>query len=162
VTWDVDTLTGWEQRFAAEQFGPAQAVNIAGLLHTYARLQSRRKPELLNRLITLTPPTTNDVTNAVTYSDGTPFSVTNYRELEQVVLEWNTLAWQVDTIGTLLPPAQQDAYYELVGYEVKATANLYQLRLAQFKNLLYAKQGRAATADQADLANTKFMWDANE
>jgi hypothetical protein len=162
VTWSVDRISTWEQRFAAEQFGPANATAIAGVLHSYARLQSRRKPELLNRVITLYPPTNPDVNGAVTYTDGSPFSLTDYRELEQVVTQWDALASQSDAIAMNLPAAYQDAYYELVGYEVKATAKLYELRQAQFKNLLYAAQGRAATSDMAALANANFTWDANE
>ena len=41
-------------------------------------------------------------------------------------------------------------------YEVKATANLYALRDAEFTNLLYAKQGRAATNDLAATAEARF------
>ena len=43
------------ERYAAENFGPARAAEIADVLHTYGRLQSRRKPELLNRHISLDP-----------------------------------------------------------------------------------------------------------
>ena len=162
VTWSVDMIPTWEQRFAAEQFGPAKAAAIAGVLHTYARLQSRRKPELLNRVITLEPPDPSNVPNAVTYNDGSPFSLTEYHELEQVVAQWDDLASQSAAIAASLPAAYQDAYYELVGYEVNATDNLYQLRQAQFKNLLYATQGRAATSDMADVAIADFAWDMNE
>lgn len=164
VSWSTDQLSTWEQRFAAEQFGSANATEIADVLHTYARLQSRRKPELLNRVITLQPPNAQGygVSNAVVYNDGSTFSLTNYREMEQVVAEWDALAAQSATIGGKLPAASQDAYYELVGYDVKATDNLYQLRLAEFKNLLYAAQGRAATLDMANAANAAFTWDANE
>ena len=50
-----------------------------------------------------------------------------------------------ERIGRTIPAAWRDAYYQLVLYQVKATANLYELRRAEFTNLLYAAQGRAAT-----------------
>src|SRR5207248_5791960 len=58
--WDpsalpVSRLSTWEHGFAAANFGSALAADIAGVLTDYGRLQSRRKPELLNRLITLLP-----------------------------------------------------------------------------------------------------------
>ena len=60
----------------------------------------------------------------------------------------------------MLPAAAQDAYYELVQYEVEATANLYALRQAEFTNILYAAQGRAATNDLAATAEATFATDA--
>ena len=53
--WPVERLGDWERRYAAQNFGPERAKPIAEVLHTYAELQSRRKPELLNRLISLDP-----------------------------------------------------------------------------------------------------------
>jgi len=59
-------------------------------------------------------------------------------------------------------PEYKNAYFELVGYEIAATANVYDLRLAQFKNILYATQGRSATnamglAADAGLANDQAL-----
>lgn len=51
-----------------------------------------------------------------------------------------------------MPGSAPDAWFELVGYEVEATANLYELREAEFTNLRYAAQGRAATNDLAAAA----------
>ena len=41
----------------------------------------------------------------------------------------------------------------------KSTANVYELRLAQFRNLHYAAQGRASSLNQADLAEARFKDD---
>src|SRR5205823_2385447 len=103
----------WEHGFAAANFGPALAADIAGVLHDYGRLQSRRKPELLNRLITLQPDGT------IGYDDqATPFSLVNYGELDRVTAEWQDLAARASRISARLPAAYRDAYYELVGYAV--------------------------------------------
>ena len=159
--WPVGSLPEWERSYAAQNFGPEHAAEIAGVLHTYARLQSRRKPELLNRRITLDPakdPAKDS--SAVVYDDkASPFSLTAYQELDRVTDEWRRLAAEADRVGRLLPPSYQDAYYELVRYEVKASANLYAMRDAEFTNLLYAAQGRAATNRLAAETEARFAED---
>ncbi|MEV0558417.1 glycosyl hydrolase 115 family protein [Streptomyces sp. NPDC050597] len=140
--WPLERLGEWERRYARQNFGERSASEIASVLARYAQLQSRRKPELLNRRITL-------VEGKVVYDDQeTPFHF-GHRELERVTEEWRRLGKDAARIGRRLPAADQDAWFELVGYEVEATANLYGLREAEFTNLLYARQGRAATNDLA-------------
>ena len=147
---DLDDIPAWEQRYARQHFGAAQAQAIADVLATYGQLQSRRKPELLNRRITLAG-------SQVVYDDqATPFYG---RELEQVTEEWRGLAKDAERIGKRLPAGAQDAWYELVGYEVLATANVYALREAEFTNLRYAAQGRAATNDLAAAAEAALQRD---
>ncbi|CAN96921.1 hypothetical protein sce6752 [Sorangium cellulosum So ce56] len=167
--WPVERIGDWERRWTEQQFGSEHADIIADILHSYSLLQSDRKPELTNRKITVdydlmvSAPTT-DVpdpdTAAITYDDGaSPFSLTNYRELESVTEEWEALASQAEFAARLLPEEVQDAYFQLVLYQVKATANLYALRLAGFKNKLYAAQGRAATNDLAAVAEARLQDD---
>ncbi|MEV7041548.1 glycosyl hydrolase 115 family protein [Amycolatopsis sp. NPDC051061] len=157
--WDpsalpVERLSTWERQFAATNFGPALASDIAGVLHDYGRLQSRRKPELLNRRITLQPDGT------IVYDDqATPFSLVNYRELDRVTDEWQALAARSARISARLPAAYRDAFYELVAYEVTASANLYALRRAEFTNLLYAAQGRASANGLAAVTEARFADD---
>ncbi|MEU9348598.1 glycosyl hydrolase 115 family protein [Streptomyces sp. NPDC048278] len=147
--WPFERLAEWERRYACQNFGAAAAPEIAELLARYGRLQARRKPELLNRRITLADD------GQVVYDDRqTPFFF-GHDELERVTREWQELGRRATRIARRLPPAAQDAWFELVGYEVTATANLYALRAAEFTNLLYARQGRAATnalAAQAEQA----------
>lgn len=152
--WPVSRLPEWERRYAAENFGPAHAGEIAEVLNTYGRLQSRRKPELLNRRIT----TAADGT--ITYDDQqTPFSLEHYGEMARVTDEWRDLAARAERVRRRLPDSHQDAYHQLVGYAVAATANLYALRQAEFTNLRYVEQGRAAANDQADLTDRLFAVD---
>lgn len=155
-------LGDWEQAYVAQTFGPQVAARMAAMLHTYGRLQARRKPELLNRHITLDP--AKDIStdpSAVVYNDqDTPFSLTDYQETDRITAEWQELGAEAIRIGRLLPAAAQDAYYELVQYEVVATANLYAFRQAEFTSILYAAQGRAATNDLAATAQALFATDA--
>ncbi|UOZ04120.1 glycosyl hydrolase 115 family protein [Amycolatopsis sp. WQ 127309] len=147
-------LSTWERNFAATNFGAAPASDIASVLHDYGRLQSRRKPELLNRKITL------QADGTIAYDDqATPFSLVNYRELDTVTDEWQALAARASKISSRLPAVYRDAYYELVLYEVEATANLYALRRAEFTNLLYAAQGRASANALAAVTEARFADD---
>lgn len=151
--WDLDRLGEWERRYARQNFGAAEAEAVASVLAEYGRLQARRKPELLNRRITL-----DSAGQVVNDDQQTPYYF-RHRELERVTEEWQDLARRADRIARRLPAGTQDAWFELVGYEVGATANLYALRQAEFQNLLYARQGRAATNDAATEAEAGLAKD---
>ena len=157
----VEQLPAWEQQYARQSFGERNAAAIAGVLHTYGVLQSRRKPELLNRKISIVPgsdPATDR--NAIGYDDqASPFSLVDYQELDRVTEQWRQLADRAEKISGQLPASCQDAYFELVLYEVKASANLYALRQAEFTNILYAAQGRSAANDLAATAEARFADD---
>ncbi|NGO10001.1 glycosyl hydrolase [Streptomyces sp. HC44] len=148
--WPLESLGEWERRYARQNFGSSQSAAIASVLSTYGQLQSRRKPELLNRRITL------DGSKVVYDDQATPFY---WGELERVTDEWRRLRKNANRVARRLPAAAQDAWYELVGYEVEATANLYELREAEFTNLLYARQGRAATNERAAAAEAGLARD---
>lgn len=164
--WDperrpLDRLPEWEERYARQNFGEKQAADVAAVLRAYARLQARRKPELLNRKITVDAardPATDS--SAIVYDDqASPFSIVDYRELERVTEEWRVLGAEAERVGRRLPASAQDAWYELVGYEGTGTANLYALREAEFTNLHYAAQGRALTNDLATTAEARLADD---
>jgi hypothetical protein len=149
----VDRLDRWQRHYAAENFGAALAPAVADLLDRYGKLQSRRKPELLNRKIS------GDATTVVYDDQASPFSLTAYNELDRVTAEWQALGAVADRLKRVVPPAWQDAFYQLVYYQVKDTALVYALRRAEFTNIAYAAQGRAATNDLADRAEAFFAED---
>lgn len=167
--WPVERIPEWERQWTRQQFGAEYAEAIADILHGYSLLQSDRKPELTNRKITVdwelyysepTEEITDPAGQAIVYDDqASPFSLSNYRELERVVEQWDALAAQAEVVSELVPEEQQDAYFQLVLYEVKATANAYALRLAGFQNLRYAAQERAATNDMAQRAEERLQDD---
>jgi hypothetical protein len=156
--WPLHRLGEWERQYAAQNFGNGPAKEIAEVLGEYGNLQALRKPELLNRRITLDPE--KDLStdpSAVVYDDEeTPFYLDRYREMDGVTARWQRLAAKAERIRRRIPDELQDAYYQLVYYQVKATANLYALREAEFTNIRYAEQGRAATNDYADEAEARF------
>ena len=159
--WPIDKLDQWHQAFAAESFGPALAPVIGRLLDEYGRLQSRRKPELLNRRITVDPAKdlATDPSAVINDDQGNPFSLTAYREMDRVTAQWQDLAAGADRVRQAVPPAWQDAFYQLVYYQIKDTAIMYALRQAEFTNIMYANQGRAGTNALADRSEALFAQD---
>lgn len=147
-------IAHWERDFAAQNFGHGAAAAVADVLHRYGQLQAIRKPESTNRRLTRSADG-----SVLTDDTMTPFSIENYDELARATVAWQHLAELAERVRARLPAHDQDAYYELVLYEVKATANLYALRQAQFLNREYAAQGRAATNAYADLAEARLADD---
>ncbi len=134
-----ERLPEYTRLWAQQQFGPKYAADIADILNKYTKYNGRRKPEMLA---------------ADTYS------LSNYREAETVVADYNKLADKADKIYKAIPAEYKDAYYQLVLHPVIACANLNELYVTVGKNHLYAKQGRAATNDMAKRVKDLFKKDA--
>ena len=137
--WPAESLPDYTRQWVEQQFGDHQAAAIAEILTKYLKYNGRRKPELLS------PET---------------YSLTNYREAERVVENYKQLVEKAESIYNELPEEYKDAYYQLVLFPVKASANLNELYVTVAKNRLYAQQGRAATNDLAEKARELFEKDA--
>ena len=137
--WPADRLPEYTRRWAERTFGKEHATEIADIITTYSRFNGRRKPELLS------PDT---------------YSLTNYREAETVVAQYNAVAERAERVSIQLPAAYRDAFYELVVHPVQASANLNDLYVIVAKNRLFAQQGRASTNDFGDRARHLFDRDA--
>ena len=137
--WTNDTMREYAQLWATREFGPEHAGEIAEIMTLYTKFNGRRKPE---RLATST------------------YSVANYDEAETVANDYNALASRAEALSKLLPKDQQDAFYELVLFPVKACANLNEMYVAGAKNELYAHQGRVTANDYADIARRDYAKDA--
>jgi hypothetical protein len=145
MAWDpeqftADNLGSFTRDWARRNFGKEHADEIADLIEKYTKYNGRRKPEQL---------------------EPTTYSLVNYREAETVVADWNKLAERAGVLHRALPPEQRDAFFQLVGYPVKACANLQELYYTVGKNRLYAAQGRAATNDLAFRTRELFKSDAD-
>jgi hypothetical protein len=136
----VEKLPGYTKGWAAQQFDPEHAAEIAALLDGYTKLNARRKPELLS------PET---------------FSLTNFREAERVEAEWTDLERRADAVRAAIPKDRDSAFFQLAWFPVKASANLNHLYIATARNRLYARQGRAEANAQAALVKTLFDRDAD-
>jgi len=137
--WPAERLRDYTRRWAAQQFGSAHAGEIADVMTTSLKFAARRKPELL---------------------DTATYSLTNYREAETIVAQYDSLLDRAKRLSNALPANDRDAFYELVLHPIEAAANLNDLYVTVAKNRLHAVQGRATTNDLADRARTLFDRDA--
>ncbi len=137
--WGPKHLRQYTREWAAENFPPRYADQIAHLVSSYSKYNGRRKPEQL------APDT---------------FSLIHFREAQRVYEQWRSLAAQAERINGELPPAYRAAYYVLVLYPVKASAVVNELYITAGENALYARQGRVRTNALARRARKLFAEDA--
>ncbi|WP_324721721.1 glycosyl hydrolase 115 family protein [Salinimicrobium sp. HB62] len=142
--WDpekisADDLKDYTVEWSKKQFNEQFSEEIAGLLLTYTKYNSRRKPELIG------PET---------------YSLTNFNEAERIVEDYNNLVDRAEKVYAALEEEYKDAFYQLVLFPVKASANLNELYVAAAKNRLYSQQGRAATNRYAERVKVLFEKDA--
>ena len=90
----------------------------------------------------------------------TTYSLVDYEEADRVAAEFQSVVDQAEQIYGKLPENYRDAFFQLVLFPVKASAQVTQLYVTVGKNQLYAKQGRASTNDLAAQARALFQADA--
>ncbi|MDT0643552.1 glycosyl hydrolase 115 family protein [Zunongwangia sp. F363] len=134
-----EDLRDYTVNWAAEQFPQEYAEETADLLLTYTNYNSRRKPELIS------PET---------------YSLNNFNEADKVLKDFDTLEEKAENVYSKIPQEYKDAFYQLVLFPVKASANLNRLYIAAAKNKLYAEQGRASANEYADKVEEYFKKDA--
>jgi len=144
LAWNPQAMTlarlgDYARDWAAQQFGAEHADAIGTLLTRYTQYNARRKPELL------APET---------------FSLIHDHEADRVLADWQALADEAQRIDKALGPRYHDAYYQLVGYPILASANLNAMYVAVARNRLYAQQGRASANAWAKEAERLFARDA--
>ncbi len=138
VRWDGDSLDDYSRAWAEREFGAEHAAEIAALINGYTKLNGRRKPEML------APDT---------------LSLVNYREADRVLKEWRDLVARAERVNEALRADARDAFFQLVLYPVKASANVQELYVAAGLDQLYARQGRAAANVQAARVRSLFAED---
>lgn len=136
--WPYEKLEEYSRQWAAREFGPAHAAEVAALINGYSKLNRRRTPELL------APDT---------------YSLVNYREAERVLGEWRDLVARAEAVNAALSLEYRDAFYQLVLYPVKASAGVHELYVSVGLNRLYARQGRPEANLHAARARELFAAD---
>lgn len=144
MAWDPDqfnatNLSNHSIEFCRSIFGDKYAEEAARLLRTYAKFNRRVTPELLNMRI---------------------YSIPNYNEWARVTGEYDQLALDADALGKQLPQNLQDAWFQLLGYPIKAMANLYDMYYAQAMNQRLAKKNDPTANAWADRVEVCFKKDA--
>jgi hypothetical protein len=138
--WTNQNINEYTRLWAAREFGPTYASDIADIISKYTKYNGRRKPELL---------------------EPTTYSLVNYQEADRVVADFKSITAKAEEIYAKLPENARDAFYELVLFPTKACSQVNELYVAAGKNALYAQQGRASANDLADQVQQIFKADAN-
>src|SRR5665213_125649 len=138
--WKNDNIDEFTRLWAEQQFGPEHASDIADILAKYTKYNGRRKPELV---------------------DANTYSLVDYQEFEKVVADFDAIAKKAQEISDQLPEEKRAAFYELVLFPTKASAQLNEMYLAAAKNNLYAQQGRASANDFAEQTRSLFGAETN-
>ena len=136
--WGPDGAEEFTRLWAGREFGPEHAAEIARMAGRLAKLNGRRKPELLR--------------------PGT-YSLVDYGEADRVVAEYASLDAEARDLLGRLPKSQRDAFYELVAFPAQATSQVNALYVAAARNGLYARQGRASAGTMAGAVRALFKED---
>jgi hypothetical protein len=137
--WTNENIGEYTRLWAAREFGPTHAADIADILAKYSKFNGRRKPELL---------------------EPRTYSLVNHREWERIGEDFDAIAARAEKLYAQMPAHKRDAFYQLVLFPVTASAIVNDLYLAAGRNALYAQQRRASTNDMATLARELFKRDA--
>jgi hypothetical protein len=137
--WGKDRLTAYTEAWAAREFGPEHAVEIAQIMNEYTLYNGRRKPELLS-------------------SDT--YSQVNFDEADRVNAAYQDTVARAEKIGTELPEDARAAFFELVLYPAKASAVVQEMYLEAGRNALLAREGRASANEAAAKVRRLFAEDA--
>jgi hypothetical protein len=138
--WTEENTGEFTRLWAAREFGDKEADEVAAIMTAWTRFNGRRKPELL---------------------ESTTYSVVNYREADRVVADYDAVVKRAEAVYERLPAARRDAFYELVLFPAKASANVNAMYVAAAKNALYASQGRASANAWGDRTKALFKADAD-
>jgi hypothetical protein len=138
--WDTNRWTAantpeFTRLWAEREFGAQHAAEVADLMAKFSKYSGRRKPE------SLAPDT---------------YSLTDYREAETVLGEFDALTQRAEKLHAALPADKRDAFYQLILFPTKASSVVNEFYVAAGKNQLYAKQGRASANDWAAATKTAF------
>jgi hypothetical protein len=115
-SWNGTNTYDLLEKQITRDFGSANAAELSSILAEYYRLNFQRKPEHMGF----------DLTNT--------FSTTlNGDEVQRRLDAWRALARRVEAAGKQLPPESHDAFFELVGYPVRAAALINEKVLALMK-----------------------------
>jgi hypothetical protein len=126
--WPANKIHTYSRQWAVQQFGETHADEIAYLLNTYTRFNSRRKPELL---------------------DQNSYSLTNYNEFGRVAADYRALEQRANALYAKMSTQYKDAFYELVLHPIQACSNLNQMYFEAAKNKYFATAKNAIAANAA-------------
>lgn len=138
-TWTHNNINEFTRLWITREFGSKYANEIADIVAKYTKFNGRRKPESLR------PET---------------YSLINYREAERIVSEFKEITQKAEFIYSMLPVEKRDAFYHIVLFPTKASAQVNEMYVTAAKNALFAKQKRASTNEMAKQVKDLFKADS--
>ncbi|KAH9837735.1 uncharacterized protein C8Q71DRAFT_898158 [Rhodofomes roseus] len=140
--WNYDNLDTFVTQWAQREFSLSSedADTVAGIIANVTRFNANCKPELLN---------------------ATTFSLTSYREAQNMLAMWEATNASATAIQAKLPESMVPAYFELVYHPVQASYTLAHMWIATGLNNLRASQAFLSANDYADLVEYLFEEDWN-
>ena len=137
--WTQNDLHQFTVDWATREFGPEHAEAIARCVEDYTRLNSLRKPEMM---------------------EPTTFSLTNYGEANRISNEWTDLIRRVDALDAVLPANEKASFFELVKYPAEASGNLVLMNIAAGMNAIEARAGSPEANESKAEVERRFTLDA--
>ncbi|MDR0332836.1 MAG: glycosyl hydrolase 115 family protein [Dysgonamonadaceae bacterium] len=137
--FNADNLFQHTVDWSAQQFGEKYAPEIARLINTYTKFNSRVTPELL---------------------DANTFSFENYNEFERVAQDYRNLAFDALRLYNFIPNEYKDAFDQLALFPINAFSNVYDMYFAVAKNRYYAEKGDTKANYWADKVKEHFERDS--
>ncbi|KAF1833840.1 hypothetical protein BDW02DRAFT_598677 [Decorospora gaudefroyi] len=120
-SYDAYSVPEWMAGFAARNFEPEHALEIADIMDEYGMLANMRKYE---------------------WVEPSSYSVLNYEEADHIIARWEALAEKAMAVNSALPAEQQPAFYEMVLHRVLAGGNHVDIQVSGARNIIYAQMGR--------------------
>ncbi|KAI4597249.1 hypothetical protein KJ359_004762 [Pestalotiopsis sp. 9143b] len=136
----VDDTADWLSAWAAREFGPDRAGDIADILARYGMYAARRKYELVEPYV---------------------YSVVNYNEADAVLAQWDELASDAQAVHDALGEDYRAAFFEMVLHPILGGQIVHKVHIGAEKNAVYANQHRNSANDLAYQVLSDFNADAN-
>lgn len=153
MAWDIDSVTldnigNYLAKWAAREFGPAHAEEIADVMNRYYTLNYHRKPEHMGFY---------DKYSILAQNQDPEFSLHNYGdETSNRIADFSRLEDAAKALHDKMPAGKKDAFYQLVLYPVRATAILNWKHLFAHMSRKYARQGRVSASVYASFSEVMF------
>ncbi len=147
-----DPPRAYLRRWAERQFGPQAADAVADVMRTHFDLAFPRRPEFMGW--GQTEPTRPNAIGDYVRTGG--------EEAERRLADYAALVDRTDRLAALLPADRRDAFFQMVGYNVRSAANINDRMLTLDLAVVHAKQHRTdmnRLSDQARAAHARIVAD---
>ena len=140
--YDIRSINRHQSRFLASIFGQQYERDLQWVLDEYYRLCWIRKPEYMGFEWEWSEPERTGLRD-------TEFSFRNYNEAQRRLADYQAISDRIEAIGRDLADALRAPFFEMMGYQVKASYQMNRKFLMAQLNHEQLAQGRRAEANWA-------------